>query len=93
MSKQNQRFDTSVGFEVLDARDHSIVYKRVIPTKGRTAKENTQIELSLPKATLYCFDSDDFNKLKIIEKQIVEKMEVSKPSKSLYSKLFGFLDI
>mgnify|MGYP006924538688 CR=1 FL=1 len=57
-------------FEVLESNNKKVIYKRVLPAKGRKAHVKLRDEMSLPKVTLRCFSLEDIKRLHKIEGEI-----------------------
>ena len=66
------------GFEIHEISESSVIFKRVIPIKGRNPKEVYQIEMGLPKVTMVYFSDNDLSRLREIEKEISEKISTKK---------------
>ena len=82
-----------IAFEVFESDENSVVFKRVVPDKGRKAKEVQEIELNLPKATMHLFNQDDIARLKIIEKELMRQIELVQPNKSWYDFVYKLFDV
>lgn len=80
----NNTTKKNVGFEVFESDENSVVYKRVLPDKGRTKKELIKHELDQPRATMHLFDQNDIQKLKEIEKELIKQINVEKNSRNWY---------
>ena len=57
-------------FEVLESNNKKVIYKRVLPAKGRKAHIKLRDEMALPKVTLRCFSLEDIKRLHKIEGEI-----------------------
>jgi hypothetical protein len=82
-----------ISFEILDSSDESVVFKRVVAAKGRKPKEINKIEMSLPTATVKCFNQEDFENLKRIESEIHESMNIYKSNKNIIDLINKIFDI
>lgn len=80
----NNQLKNNLGFEVLESDENSVVYKRVLPDKGRKRKDVLTRELELPKATMHLFDERDIQKLKQIEQELIQQMSLGKHRKNWY---------
>lgn len=72
-------------FEVLDVDKKRVVFKRILPSKGRSAKETRKLELQQPKVVLHFFDENDLKSLNAIEVKISEAYQ--KPKEGGLSKI------
>lgn len=82
-------------FEVKEKTDESIIFQRIIKQKGRSDKELRKIVDSLPTATMHTFSMEEYNRLKQIEQQIIEKFlsKESKKNSSLKDLIISFFEI
>lgn len=73
------------GFEVHQSNGTGVVFKRVIPPKGRKTKELYKIEMGLPKVTMLYFSDEELSRLREIEEEISGKIIV--PKKGVFEKV------
>ncbi|MBY0482136.1 MAG: hypothetical protein K2Q21_12320 [Chitinophagaceae bacterium] len=88
-----EKKSNGLGFEVFESDENSVVFKRVIPSKGRKPKEKEAIELNLPKATMHLFNQEDISRLKVIEQELTKHLQVAQPGRSWYEILNRIFDI
>lgn len=80
-------------FEIKATFEDKNIYQRIVKTNGRSKNELRTIVNQLPTATIHIFSEENFERLKQIEKELNEKIESRKETKSLKDIIFKFLEI
>ena len=80
----------SIEFEIVESDKNSAVFKRILPSRGRSPKENQLVEMSLPKATIHYFTYDDYINLKKIEEDLIKKFSSGKKTRTFLKKFEDF---
>lgn len=84
---------SKIQFQVSDFGEDSVVFNRLVNSKGRTKKEMQVIENSLPKATIHYFNKEDFIKLKELEKDVLPTLVKKKEKSNIIKKISSFLEL
>ena len=77
-------------FEIKKVTEESIVYQRVMDSKGRKPKKVQEILSNLPTTTLHTFTLEDYERLKEIETKLLDEIDFkNKPNISILQRVLS----
>jgi hypothetical protein len=93
MSKLKDKIDNLNDLELISSNNENAVYRIAIPKKDFTLKEKQKILKNAHTATIHYFNLEDFQRLKAIEAEIIQKLDVQSTKKSFSDYFYKFLEI